>query len=75
MGWSKGDLVFDPVVEALGQLSANEYTTVMVCEALIRGLQECGWDTEYESLTKHCDDPEIVEAFARCGVTMEDDDG
>lgn len=75
MGWSKGDWVFEPVAEALGQLEADDHTTTMVCQALIKGLLECDWDEPDESLRRHLEKPAIVEAFARCGITMEDDDG
>lgn len=75
MGWSNGDLVFEPVADILTRSAMDPDLKTEICEALIKGAQECGWDCESESLGRYLDDSAIVEAFARCGITREEEDG
>lgn len=70
MGWASGGEVFDPIATKLINLNASDIVMFEICSTLIRGLQERGWDTEAESLGEFQDYPEIVAAFAACGIEM-----
>jgi hypothetical protein len=74
MGWAGGHEVFDPVANALIQLNVSGIVMFEVCKALIGPLQERGWDTEGESLGEFRDYPEIVAAFAVCGVELDEEE-
>ncbi len=68
MGMSQGNVPFDLVARELLAVGCDDATVTRVCDALIKGLQELDWDTEYESFLKFADRPAIVEAFRRNGV-------
>jgi polyhydroxyalkanoate synthesis regulator phasin len=78
MGWSTGNLIFDPLAETImsgvnkGDLDIENARIII--ERLIEQLQERDWDTEDESLEKFKHIPWIVEAFAHTGITLEDDE-
>jgi hypothetical protein len=75
MGWASGGEVFDPVANVLIQLNVPGHVLYTVCWTLIGPLQERGWDTEGESLGEFLDYPEIVAAFAACGVEPDEEEG
>lgn len=71
MGWSSGSEVFEPVANALAEVGASAEVAVPALRALIRALQERGWDTEEESLGLLYDRyPPVVEAFAQEGIHL-----
>lgn len=74
MGWASGGDVFDPVANALIQLSVPGHVMYTVCWTLIGPLRERGWDTEGESLGQFQDYPEIVAAFAANGIVMDEEE-
>lgn len=69
MGWASAGEIFDPVARAMIELGATDEMKIRVLGDLIGALQQGDWDTEDESLGELQDDPAIVEAFRRHGVT------
>lgn len=78
MGWASAGDIFDPVAEQFvagvenGGLSEEAAHRTLV--TLISKLQDGDWDTEYESLMKFSRVPWVVQAFAECGVTLDEED-
>lgn len=64
--------LFNPVADKLIELQLPNDVRQQVCSALIGGLQELDWDTEYESLERYLHDPAIVAAFAEHDVFPEE---
>lgn len=76
MGWASGDEVFEPVADKLIEMDAPDDLRRQVCTVLIAALQQRGWDTECESLSRYPGDPAIVAAFRDNGVQADGgDDG
>ena len=72
MGWgSAGAKFFDPVARALREAGASDELKTRVLTPLIANLQHEDWDTELNSLQDFLDDPAIVKAFAKNGVTWD----
>lgn len=69
MGWASAGEIFDPIARALIDLGASSEVKRGVLTTLIRQLQDGDWDTEGESLDEFRNDPIVVEAFARQGVS------
>ena len=75
MGWSSANQIFDPVASAVLMASIDDsFDSIRILEVLIKALQEGDWDTEDESLYFFRGQPEVVEAFKRCGIPMEDEE-
>ena len=71
MGWSGGNIVFDPVARKARELGLSDYQVTELLTTLIRELQDRDWDTEDESLRLFRDDPAIVAAFRAGKVIIE----
>lgn len=70
MGWgSAGYKIFDPVARALIEAGASDDLKERTLTPLIANLQHEDWDTELDSLQGFLDDPAIVRAFEKNGVT------
>lgn len=68
MGWSGGNEVFDRVATALLATALPDLTKASILETLIDSLQDQGWDTEGEVLSRFLDSEPVVDAFAMCDV-------
>lgn len=66
---SAGYKFFDPVARALIKAGASDEEKEQVLGDLIGHLQDEDWDTELDSLQQFLDDPAIVRAFAKHGIT------
>jgi hypothetical protein len=73
MGFNSGNLVFDPVCEALQKAFLVPQSREKILVVLIEALQDLDWDTEDESLERFADDPTVVAAFRQCGIPGEDE--
>lgn len=71
---SAGATFFDPTARALIQAGATDELKEQVLGDLIESLQGEDWDTELDSLQDFLDDPAIVRAFAKNGITWPDDE-
>ncbi|MFC8885840.1 hypothetical protein ACFT54_09795 [Streptomyces cinereoruber] len=70
MGWgSAGSKIFNPVARALIDAGVPEDKQEQVLGDLIETLQNEDWDTEQDSLDNFLDQPGVVRAFARHGIT------
>ncbi len=75
MGWAAGNLIFDPVAEALLNEEASEDLTRLVLDALIAILLNGDWDTADESLERFRDSLVIRSVFYRHQVGTHLDGG
>src|SRR4051812_12416976 len=71
---SAGATFFDPMARALIKAGAPDEEKEQVLGDLIKHLQDEDWDTELDSLQEFRDDPAIVRAFAKNGITWQEDD-
>lgn len=71
---SAGYKFFDPTARALIKAGASSEEKEQLLGDLIEHLQVEDWDTELDSLQQFRDDPAIVRAFAKHGVTWPHDD-
>lgn len=71
---SAGYTFFDPMARALIKAGASDEEKEQVLGDLIEHLQGEDWDTELDSLQQFLDDPAIVRAFAKHGITWPTDD-
>lgn len=71
---SAGITFFNPVAHALIKAGATDEEKEQVLADLIEHLQGEDWDTELDSLQLFLDDPAIVRAFAKNGITWEEED-
>lgn len=71
---SAGHTFFDPMARALIKAGASDEEKEQVLGDLIGNLQGEDWDTELDSLQQFLDDPAIVRAFAKHGITWDDKD-
>lgn len=71
---SAGYTFFDPTARALIKAGASDEEKEQVLGDLIEHLQGEDWDTELDSLQQFLDDPAIVRAFAKHGVTWPEGD-
>ena len=75
MGWASGSDIFDAVCEqvVLGVRSQGleEGVATEILTALIRKLQDHGWDCEAESLGLYQDWTFVHKAFANQGVALD----
>lgn len=69
---SAGRTFFDPMAHALIKAHASDEEKERVLGELIAYLQAEDWDTELDSLQLFLDDPAIVRAFAKNGITWDD---
>jgi hypothetical protein len=74
MGWSSAGRIFDPVAKALIDAEVDDDVIRRVLGKLIAQLREGDWDTERDSLEAFRDEPAVVAAFARNGITLEPDE-
>jgi hypothetical protein len=75
MGYgSAGYTIFDPMARALIKAGTPDEEKEQVLGDLIKRLQDEDWDTELDSLQEFRDDPAIVRAFAKNGITWPDED-
>lgn len=70
MGWSGGNEAFDPVARRARELGLSDEQVTELLTALICGLQDCDWDTEYDSLELFRHDEAVIEAFRRNDITL-----
>jgi hypothetical protein len=70
---SAGITFFNPVAHALIKAGASDEEKEKVLGDIIGHLQDEDWDTELDSLQQFLDDPAIVRAFAKHGITWDDD--
>jgi len=66
---SAGYKFFDPMARALIKAGATDEEKEQVLGDIIAHLQDEDWDTELDSLQQFLDDPAIVRAFAKYGIT------
>lgn len=72
MGWNSANEIFDPVCEAILQVGIAAEKATEILRVLISKLQDGDWDTEDESLDEFGNEPVVVDAFRKCGISRDD---
>lgn len=75
MGWAGGSSIFEPVADAVVSSSGMDgETRRRILVALIQALRYSDWDTVDDVIGGYTDNPDVMAAFAECGLTFDGED-